>query len=122
MALVGSIGLSGALSAKVTSGGASVVWSWVDLATVVGEAAIGSTESLSNELVDEEIDFISVLEDHLLSLLLEDWKSSVSVVEVFFPLSAFLNLKLVEFMAVSSKKIVNHVVHCVLLDFTVQTC
>jgi len=110
-------GVNLAGSSKIAIGSGFARGFWTNCFTArISVTGVLSTESVHDQFVDEEVKSFSVLEDHLLGLHLKSWHSVVDLEEIFFPLSSFSDGESVEFMAVISEKIVEHVIHSVNLD------
>lgn len=120
LAFLAAAGLFLAGSSIVTFVGTRGFWANC-LTAMAGVAAVSSTESLADQIVNEEIKSFSVLENQLLRFLFKNWKSVFDVEEAFFPCSCLFNIESVELMLINPEDVVKHIIHSVNLDCVSKT-
>ena len=84
-------------------------------------ASVVWTEFLSDQSTKKSVDFNSVLPDLILCFILKNWNSFMCIIQFLTLFSCHLNLKFMELMSLLSENFIGKVVHCVSLNWLIET-
>jgi len=94
---------------------------WAVALSYSGITSVFRTEFLWNQCMKESVDFNCVLPDLILCFILKHWNSCMCIIQFFNLICTHLNLKLVEWMVLLSKHFIGKVVHCMSLNWCIET-